>query len=557
MLDEEECYLAAILDDPSGIELAEFCWIDDTPGKDDPCFRVWDFQWTWYNHTETYQIDQAGRSLGKSMGILMRAFAFPFNYPGQEMLITAPELNHLGPIVDKVEDKFLTIRLGREMLPRQKGGGIKHQPQFQLSALNGAVIMGRLPGRDGKGVKGQHPLVLESDEMQDYPRQGWMELIETMKATVPGAQWRAHGVSRGVRDEYFRMTENKNPDLPWYVHRYMAMHRPSWADAERRAKIAIYGGSRDNPDYKRNIYGEHGDASNSVFVLSRLMACVDTDEGSEYNTEVYAHVQLEFERLPTGPGITDDIRQAALLSMISLPGTHHAGYSQKVGNKEVGAPKGYSAYWGGADIGVTNHPSEFLIFGQRTGTDELELLTRINLQRINTDDQKVVVEYLFDFYGSKLKVFALDKTGVGFPIWDQLSRYPKIGDRIRGYNFSEKVPVAFEDRPLQRNEKQEDLAIWRNVVEATTDFLRNDYVDAKRLRLPYDREILLEFQGQTYSVIRDTGNPYGQRRLFGGGSFHTLDAAKMVMAGKVLPPIAAMLEQQQQRGPVLDVFVGA
>ena len=117
--------------------------------------------------------------------------------------------------------------------------------------------------------------------------------------------------------------------------------------------------------------------------------------------------------------------------------------------------------------------------------------------------------------------------------------------------------MAFEDRPLVDKETQKDLAIWRNVVEATTDFLRNDFVDAKRLRLPYDREILLEFQGQTYTVIKDNGNPYGIRRLFGGGSFHTLDAAKMVMAGKVLPPIAKMLEDKAAQVPVLDEFVGA
>ena len=88
-LTDEEKYLAAIFDDPSGIELAEFLWVDEE--QPDRCFRVWDFQWTWYHNESTYQIDQAGRSLGKSMGIQMRAFAFPFNYPGQEMLITAPE----------------------------------------------------------------------------------------------------------------------------------------------------------------------------------------------------------------------------------------------------------------------------------------------------------------------------------------------------------------------------------------------------------------------------------------------------------------------------------
>src|SRR4051812_6365087 len=96
-----------MMDDPSGIDLAEFMFIDETPGKPDPCFRLWDFQWAWYRNEETFQIDQAGRTLGKTSGIIMRAHAFPFNFPGQEMLITAPELNHLDPVTTKVEAKFI------------------------------------------------------------------------------------------------------------------------------------------------------------------------------------------------------------------------------------------------------------------------------------------------------------------------------------------------------------------------------------------------------------------------------------------------------------------
>jgi hypothetical protein len=179
------------------------------------------------------------------------------------------------------------------------------------------------------------------------------------------------------------------------------------------------------------------------------------------------------------------------------------------------------------------------------------------MQRINTDDQKFVVQQVFEYYGSKLKAFALDKTGVGFPIWDQLSRHPNFGSRIHGFNFSEKRVVAFEDRELKPKETQKDLAIERNVVEAGTDWLRNDYVDVAKMRLPYDREILLEFQGQTYTVLKDTGNPYGTRRLFGGGTFHTLDAAKMVMAGKFIPPLEAMLNTAAKQQVVLDQFLGA
>lgn len=166
-LDEDECYLAAILDDPSGIELAEFLWIDEE--QPDGIFRCWDFQWGLFRHEETFQIDYCGRSIGKSTGIIMRAFAFPFNFPGQEMLITAPELNHLRPVTDKVEHQIKSHRITREMLPKQRGDGINHQPQFQAQFSNNARIISRLPQKSGLGVKGSvisSSVILTSEAMK-------------------------------------------------------------------------------------------------------------------------------------------------------------------------------------------------------------------------------------------------------------------------------------------------------------------------------------------------------------------------------------------------------
>jgi hypothetical protein len=537
MPDEEDCYLLALLEMPDGLDLAEFAWLD--PESYDNCYRAWDFQWNWYTNNDMYQIDQGGRALGKTVGIKMRACAFPFAYEGQRMLLSAPELNHLRPLTDEVEKALLSTRLLREMLPDGKGKGIARQPHWQVRFKNNTGLISRLPNKDGKGVKGQHVINIELDEAQDYPLPGWIEIVETLNAGLPGAMWRCHGVSKGVRDKFF---EKSQPDSGWTVHRPMAMHRPTWGKTERENKIKEYGGSRQSIDYRRNIYGEHGDAANSVFVLARLMATVDLDEGSLYNSEVYTRLKLEYENFR--PGATDDERLGYIHQMIDLPGTHLHGYSQKLGAEQVGSPKGYTAYWGGMDVGVTNHPSEILIFGQRTGSDFLELLTRVQMHRINTDDQMAVIRRLFDFYAPKL-TFGIDKTGVGFPMWDQMTRDPRYGDKIHGFGFSEKRVIGFDERDLTGTETMEDLAI-----------MRNNYVDTRKFRLPYDREVLIEFQGQTYTVVRDTGDPYGQRRLFSGGSFHTLDAAKVAIATKHIPPLEAMLHNRTEQQSVLDVFVG-
>lgn len=528
--DLAEIYLMAILTDDSGVDIAEFLWTDDEQphGR----FRAWDFQWSWWADDSALQIDNCGRAVGKSQGIQMRAFAFPFSYAGQEMLITAPELNHLRPIVDAVEGRIISSRIGREMLPNTKGRGIARQPQWQARFINGSRIISRLPNKSGQGVKGMHPLKLEMDEAQDYPLAGWVELIETLKRGSEGAQWRCHGVSRGVRDKYYELTNNP----AWTVHRKMAMHRPNWTQEERDEKVVTYGGSRQNPDYKRNIYGEHGDATNPVFVLARLMDCVDQDMGSEYNTDVFCEVSITFEEL----------NGRDPLMFLDMPSSHKSGWTA--------SQRGYSAYYAGMDVGATNHPSEILVAGQRAGVqrEQLDLLARIHMKRISMEDQEAVVGWLFRFYGEKMQTFGIDRTGIGFTLWERLAK--TFGnERIKGYNFSGKYAVALEDRPMEDDETQKDLVIERNIVEFASDALR-EVVDAKGFRLPFNREILSEWQGQNYVIVRSAGSPYG-KRSYSEGKFHTLDAGKMLIAGKRLQALDAMLNAKPAApAPVLDSF---
>jgi hypothetical protein len=555
--DEEELYLLAILEDPTGLDLAELFWQDHE--ADDGCYRAWDYQWPWYMCQDQFQVDQGGRSTGKTVGIQMRACSFPFVFPGGEMLVTAPELNHLQPLTAAIEGRLISSRLLREMLPDTKGRGVIRNPHWEIKFNNGTRIISRLPGLTGKGVKGQHVVRVEMDEAQNYPNPGWVEIIPTLKRNIPGNAFYAHGVPTGVRGQYYEVSQDSSN---WTVHRPMGFMRPSWTPEERADLVSQYGGSRQNIDYKRNVYGDHGDMTHSVFVLSRLIACVDIDDASFYNNNVYTHISLIFESIPKG--LSNEETTFYLKGLIDPPGEHKTGWSQKVtrteGGKssqvEIGATKGYSAYFGGMDVGVTNHPSEILIFGQREDNDKVDLLLRVNMQRIDTDDQKVVIEKCFEFYGSKLKWFALDKSGVGFPIWNEIAKYPGIGSRIMGIGFSEKRIVAFEDREMKPGETWEDLGIQRSVIEQATDWLRNNLVDSKRLLLPNDNELIMEFQGQSYTTVKDTGDPYGRKRIFSGGSFHTLDAAKMFACSLFLPPIEERLAAVKPAEPILDVFIG-
>jgi hypothetical protein len=273
------------------------------------------------------------------------------------------------------------------------------------------------------------------------------------------------------------------------------------------------------------------------------MACVDQDPGSEYNQDIYAEVHIQYEDLQG--------RSPVMMLDGKLSGAHKIGWA--------GAPKGYSAYYAGMDVGATIDPTEILVFGQRAGTskEQLDLLTRVQMLRISMEDQEAIVGEIFRFYGDKLITFGIDRTGLGFPVWERLAkRFNKKNERVKGYNFSGKYAVALEDREMEEKETVEDLVIERNIVEFASDALR-EVVDAKSFLLPFDRELLIEWQGQSYTITKATGGPYGMKKQYSQGSFHTLDAGKVMIAGKRLHALDEMLNAKQQQGPVLDAFLGA
>jgi hypothetical protein len=526
--DEEECYLWAILSDPSGLDQAEFMVTDET--TDDGCFRAWPFQWAWWRNTASRQIEQGSRSSGKSLSVRFRALAFPFIHAGQEMVVTAPEGNHLDALTDNIENVFVNNRLASEMLVGGRNG-IKHRP-FHCNFRNGARIMGRIPQRDGKGVKGIHPIWLELDEGQDYPEAGWLEIIETVKRGDDSAQWRAHGVTRGVRDKFYEYTQ---PDSGWEVHHYPAMYRPTWNEEERREKVQLYG-NRDSPDYRRNVLGLHGDAQSPLFVLHRLMEAVDADQSSDYNLSEY------WEQTIDEATVRDNDGNA--LALLNPPLSH----------------SNYKRIWIGADIGYTQAPTAIVIFAEQKPTaaemaernqlaviagvrgskkvekTELKLIGRIMLKRVAHENQVQVIMWLIDHY--RPQAFAMDRTGLGLPLFQDIQNHVRqndrlkfVLDRIKGYNFSEKLVVDFDDViEIDENDPKgyEKAEIKRNVLEYSSDVLRG-LVDDGQIRLPWDKELIGEFRGQTWTYDKSTIDMYGRRKMFSAGSFHTLDGCRMAV----------------------------
>lgn len=558
MLTDEECYLVAILTDSSGVDLAEFGWYE--PENDDGCWRARPYQWSWYRDESPMQIDQCARDVGKSLGIQARACSFPFAHQGQEMVITAPELVHQELVTQAIERRIFDMRLTYEMLPRARSR-LTRRP-FRMNFTTGARIIGRIPQITGRGVKGAHPVKLEMDEAQDYPEAGWTELTATLRRGIKGAIWRAHGVTRGIRDKFFEFTQ-PSPENPWKVHRIMAMHRPDWDDAERQRNIILYG-SRNHPDYRRNIMGLHGDATNALFVLHRLMRCVDSVEGSDYNADEYQYFHITAERLEelAGEGSTQEEQAAAAVQMLEFSELHQR----------------YQVFWCGQDVGFTVDPSEILVASEyvpeaherrtdkaahRTSPPKdvtrLRLLARIHLERISNPVQAEIIRHVIRHY--QPRAYGIDKTGNGIGLFqDVQATDAEMAKIIRGYGFSESVIVEI-DGTIEVQEQEDVLkeaAITSNVLEYSTDALRG-LVDDSRLALPWDRDLLRQFQGQTWKWSNSMigKDERKRRRVFSAGNFHILDAARMLAMAHAQAPIEAVVDNLKHpvHESVMDQFL--
>jgi hypothetical protein len=102
-----------------------------------------------------------------------------------------------------------------------------------------------------------------------------------------------------------------------------------------------------------------------------------------------------------------------------------------------------------------------------------------------------VVDLLFQYYD--LRLLTLDRGGLGLPVYQEIQRASaNLVSRVKGYNADEKVVVGF--LPHEDWQDPEEFEIKRPAKEFGYDKLR-DYVDLKKVILPWDRELLGEWQG--------------------------------------------------------------
>lgn len=598
----EEAALAAILMDPSGLDQAEFLLVDNS--KPDLCYRAKPFQWPWWRSRESRQMDQCSRDVGKSEGMMLRCLAFPFIFPQEEMTIFTPEFTHINRIAERIETRIVTNWFF-DSLTRPGRSGITHRP-FCVFWANGSRLISSLPQRSGIGAKGAHSVRVEIDEAQDLSPQAWKEIPNTISWEKPGAAWYIHGVSKGVRDDFFDYSTK--PELGFKIHRITQMHREDWTEERRQQLIEEFGGSTDSPDYKRNVKGEHGDTANVIFILANLMAGTDTDESSFYNLTEYQKYDVR------GPEIQSRVEAMggrAADTYVEESSEHHVLAVQQMLDFPALHTERYQVFWAGMDVGIVDDPSEILIFAEYhpdgnerrqnraaklavplDGRSRLKLVTRISMRWVPAPLQADVIMWVIDKY--KPKAFSMDSTGNGLPVFQELQKRAgqsrmqvmDYGDEqkipieavdartkrraqarealttIKGYNYSGKVVIGFDEQKLEAmkagatpQEVAQEAGMQNWVKQAATDMVRG-IVDTQRHLLPYDKELLRQWNAQTWQYGQGGVTAYGNRKTYSNVKVHTLDAARMAILGRELEPIEEFLRTPPKKArPVYDYFV--
>jgi hypothetical protein len=556
--DEDDYLLYALLTDP--IYCAELLGVDPSNHEYGGMFVVRDYQYPLFRIFALYVGYTCARTVGKTESIKWRAISHVFKRIAENLLVTAPELIHLLPLTDAIEDKIRSIRLLREFLDLRGGKtGFTHRP-FSADFADGTKIVGRIPRLTGTGVKGQHQPDLIVDEGQDYPEKGWTEVHETVLKDHTDLDGNSdfsyifYGVHSGAIDSGFHKRATKGD---FKIVQITALQRPGWNRSEKAAARAAYGGSMA-PDYKRNILGEAGGAASQIFVTSRLVACLDQDRDSRYNT---------VEVVPSMLRDPDNEKK----QLIRTEQLEELGLSIA---EVLDLPSGYSSVWGGLDVGLTNAPSVITLFAEEKVKNELRLkmFRRIHLERVRTRTLRETLYAIGWHFGGALKGFGMDVTGLGFPIWQEMEDDeacpPRLMEVARGYFFNAKVPVGVDKRFVTEDgqgrlrdqygaavvEETDPLTgvtryvTYMPMVEASTRYLRQ-MVDSTFLMLPFDPEITGDMQGETAQRIQRISGLKNKPN-----AFHILDAMRGMAMVYNAGEVESELEYEKQV-PVLDMAV--
>lgn len=539
VFDDDDWALIAMLQDP--VYMSELLFEDKKNKEYGGCYHVIDYQYPLFRNYSNYEGKPCARSVGKTESMKADGVCHAFRRQGEDMLITAPQLIHLDPLTSAIESRIRDTRLTAEFLDLRLGKtGFTHNP-FLCNFIDGTKIHGRIPHLSGTGVKGMHEPDLRIEEAQDYPEKGWIEVTPTVMQDhtgnegTPDFSFIFYGVHSGARDTTFARLSSSGEFI---ITQITALMRPGWGPAEKAKFAAIYGGTQ-SPDYKRNVLGEAGGSSSAFFVTSRLMACMDQDKESDYNTIHFKRQELMAEEVDRELGNMDNVPPEErtqrmmdyLRARIDLP--------------ELKAQQIHM----GIDIGLVNDPTVITIWSVEPDTKRktrLKLVRMIHLWRFR-EKQIRLVQFIIGFkYGGRLRSNGIDVTGMGLPMFqsmeDDENAPQTLLENSHGYVFNAKLPIGVDESMTSLDSagkrwdafgnmvevridpftRQETFIVKMTMIEASTRYLAR-WVDDTFLMLPFDPEIIADMQGETEQRVKAMANTQTKKKY---NAFHILDSMR-------------------------------
>ncbi len=467
-------------------------------------------------------------------------------------LVGAPQQTHLDEIILGIEEHLGVDEgadIGRQSILQHFWLKPKKTPHYMMrfatpSFDGGHAPPGRIyfrPGsHDGEAFRGVHVNAMAMfDEFAKVKNKTiWTEFTRSLK---PGCIQRIYSVPDGDNaSEFYRLTQQAIPDLPageagMRLFRWAKnlMPAPFWSEVRRQEFIRRYGGE-DSPGYQRNVLGLHGQQENPIWPWETL-------EPNIQHIDEYRYVKIGINR-QTGQTSLDVLRfelilakdgrkstQAHTLAERSLAGTDLNGNEAlKLLRDYVDAPKN-GVFWGGADLGFSNDPTELFIFEQRG--DILRLHLRVQLKNVTYDQQAELINAI-DRLFSRQVLWGVDFGSAGTAVVQMLHNleiYSSCGfdARLIGFNFQSTVDCIDEmgeqlyEADKQGNEKAVQLNAkeWSTVL-MTQRFQRTGY------SLPFDTELVDHLSNHT-------AKEGAKQRIFSKKNDHTIDAMRTAMLRKV------------------------
>jgi hypothetical protein len=320
-----------------------------------------------------------------------------------------------------------------------------------------------------------------------------------------------------------------------------------WGKEEKAATAAMYGGT-NAPDYRRNVLGEPGQALQQFFATARLMACMDQDPDSHYNTVTFKAQELQAEEVDVMIGPDGDVGD-----LLDLP-------------SELG-----QQVYGGMDVGLVTDPTVIQLWAvlpDKQRRSRLQLIRMFHLWRFRERQIREITYRIGRQYGLTLRAFGQDITGLGLPLYQAMEDDEECPAHLKavahGYTFNAKVPVTVDKNYVSEQGKQlvdqygnivevvrdkwtgaESLVARMTMIEASTRYLRG-FVDSGFALLPFHDKLITDFQGETEQRVRAMA---GVRKK--PNAFHMLDAARAMAMGYKQGEIEEMVYAHKQR-PVFD-----